>query len=193
MFDYFKGQLSAVSPTHAVIDCNGVGYVLSISLHTFSAIKEKTNVRLLAHLIVREDAHELYGFLTEEERGLFRQLISVSGVGASTARIILSSMVPDELRNRISSGDSVALQKIKGIGNKTAQRIIIDLKDKVLKTASDSAISASPHNTLRAEALSALVILGFGRPNAEKAIDQVIRHSPSASVEELIKAALKLL
>ncbi|MEP7263862.1 MAG: Holliday junction branch migration protein RuvA [Bacteroidota bacterium] len=193
MYDYFKGQLTTLTPTSATVDCNGVGYLLHISLTTFAAIKELKQVKLLAHLIVREDAQELYGFFTEEERQLFRQLISVSGVGASTGRIILSSMPADELRSIIASGNSAALQKVKGIGAKTAQRIIIDLKDKVLKSGSDFVISSAPHNTIRSEALSALLILGFGRPNAEKAIDQVLRQSPSASVEAVIKTALNLL
>ena len=193
MYDHIKGTLTSINPTQAVIDCGGVGYVLHISLVTYSAIKELPAIQLLAHLIVREDAQELYGFATEEERALFRQLISVSGVGASTARMILSSMPPDELRSKIASGDSVSLQRIKGIGTKTAQRIIIDLRDKVLKTAGGSVISSSPYNTVRNEALSALIILGFGRPNAEKAIDQALRQQPLMTVEQVIKAALNLL
>ena len=193
MYDHIKGTLTSINPTQAVIDCGGVGYVLHISLVTYSAIKELPAIQLLAHLIVREDAQELYGFATEEERALFRQLISVSGVGASTARMILSSMPPDELRSKIASGDSVSLQRIKGIGTKTAQRIIIDLRDKVLKTAGGSVISSSPYNTVRNEALSALIILGFGRPNAEKAIDQALRQQPLMTIEQVIKAALNLL
>ena len=193
MYDHIKGTLTSISPTQAVIDCNGVGYVLHISLVTFSAIKDQVATKLLAHLIVREDAQELYGFSTEEERALFRQLISVSGVGASTARMILSSMPPDELRSKIASGDSPSLQRIKGIGAKTAQRIIIDLRDKVLKIAGETVISPNSHNTVRSEALSALVILGFGRPNAEKAIDHVLRLEPTGSVEQVIKSALNLL
>ena len=193
MYDHLKGTLTSITPTQAVIECGGVGYVLHISLVTFSAIKDMPAVKLLAHLIVREDAHELYGFATEEERALFRQLISVSGVGASTARMILSSMPPDELRSKIASGDNVSLQRIKGIGTKTAQRIIIDLKDKVLKIAGETLISTSIHNTVRSEALSALIILGFGRPNAEKAIDQALKLEPTGRVEQIIKSALNLL
>jgi holliday junction DNA helicase RuvA len=193
MYNHFKGTLAAISPTHAVIECNGVGYLLNISLNTFSAVKDQKSVSLLAHLIVREDAQELYGFATEDERTLFRQLISVSGVGASTGRMILSSLPADELRNIIASGDSGTLQRVKGIGAKTAQRIIIDLKDKIHKTGGENVISSAIHNTVRSEALSALLILGFGRPNAEKAIDQVLRQSPSATVEAVIKAALNLL
>ena len=193
MYDHIKGTLTSINPTQAVIDCGGVGYVLHISLVTFSAIKGQSSVKLLAHLIVREDAQELYGFATDEERALFRQLISVSGVGASTARMILSSMPPDELRSKIASGDSVSLQRIKGIGSKTAQRIIIDLRDKVMKTVGETVFSATPHNTVRSEALSALVILGFGRPNAEKAIDQALLQLPAGSVEQIIKIALNLL
>ena len=193
MYDHFKGTLTSITPTQAVIECGGVGYVLHISLVTFSAIKDHSSVKLLAHLIVREDAQELYGFATDEERALFRQLISVSGVGASTARMILSYMPPDELRSKIASSDNVSLQRIKGIGSKTAQRIIIDLRDKVLKTAGETVFSVAPHNTVRSEALSALIILGFGRPNAEKAIDQALRQLPAGSVEMIIKIALNLL
>lgn len=193
MFDYFKGLLAGINPTAAIIDCNGVGYHFHISLTTYASIKDKKEVKLLAHLIVREDAQELFGFATEEERALFRQLISVSGVGASTGRMILSSMPADELRSIIATGNSAILQKVKGIGAKTAQRIIIDLKDKVLKTAGDSVISMGSHNTIRSEALSALLILGFGRPNAEKAIDQVLHQTPAASVEVVIKSALNML
>lgn len=193
MYDHIKGTITSITPTQAVIDCGGVGYVLYISLVTFSAIKGQPTANLLAHLIVREDAQELYGFSTEEERALFRQLISVSGVGASTARMILSSMPPDELRSKIASGDSLSLQRIKGIGTKTAQRIIIDLRDKVLKIGGETVISSTLHNTVSSEALSALIILGFGRPNAEKAIDQALRQQPTASVEQVIKGALNLL
>ena len=193
MYDHIKGSLTSITPTQAVIDCGGVGYVLHISLVTYSVIKEHSTTKLLAHLIVREDAQELYGFASEEERALFRQLISVSGVGASTARMILSSMPPDELRSKIASGDSPSLQRIKGIGTKTAQRIIIDLRDKVLKIAGETIISSTSHNTVRSEALSALIILGFGRPNAEKAIEQALRQQPTGSVEQVIKTALNLL
>ena len=193
MFNHFKGALIAISPTQAVVECNGVGYLLHISLTTYSALKDEKSVSLLSHLIVREDAQELYGFATEDERALFRQLISVSGVGASTARVILSSMPAEEIRSKIASGDSGALQRVKGIGAKTAQRIIIDLRDKVIKGGGDVVLSPAAHNTVRSEALSALLILGFGRPNAEKAIDHVLRQSPSAPVETVIKAALNLL
>jgi holliday junction DNA helicase RuvA len=193
MYDYLKGQLTVITPTQATVECNGVGYLLHISLNTYAAVKEEKQVKLLAHLIVREDAQELYGFASEEERTLFRQLISVSGVGASTGRIILSSMPAEDLRSIIASGNSPALQKVKGIGLKTAQRIIIDLKDKVVKGSGEMSISSMPHNTIRSEALSALLILGFGRPNAEKAIDQVLRQTPSATVEVVIKTALSLL
>jgi holliday junction DNA helicase RuvA len=193
MYDYLKGQLAQLTPTSATVECNGVGYLLHISLITYAAVKDQKQVKLLTHLIVREDAQELFGFATDDERTLFRQLISVSGVGASTGRIILSSMPADELRSIIATGNSGALQKVKGIGAKTAQRIIIDLKDKVLKGGSEYVISSVPHNTVRSEALSALMILGFGRPNAEKAIDQVLRQSPTASIEVVIKTALNLL
>ena len=194
MYEYLKGKLAAITPTNAVVDCNGVGYTVHISLNTYSHLKEKTETKIFTHLIVREDAQELFGFADEDERAMFRQLIGVSGVGASTARMILSSMNPVELKHKISSADVSALQKVKGIGNKTAQRIIVDLKDKMHKVELVEKSSFSSHNTTREEALSALLTLGFARNTAEKALVSASRNNdPSMSVEEWIKSALALL
>lgn len=193
MYNHFAGKVTAKTPTYVVLECAGVGFLLNISLHTFSKIPENGNAVLLAHLAVREDAMVLYGFADEEERELFKQLISVSGVGAGTARMILSSMNPSEIVSAIHSGNVAALKSIKGIGEKSAQRIIVDLKGKVGKGHSDSALQfATADNKHREEALSALVALGFARNMAEKAIDKSIRSEGNVvSVEHLIKLALK--
>ncbi len=194
MYEYLNGKLADISPTNAVVDCNGVGYTVHISLNTFSHLKGKQAAKVFTHLIVREDAQELFGFADEDERAMFRQLIGVSGVGASTARMILSSMNPVELKHKISSGDVIALQKVKGIGNKTAQRIIIDLKDKMHKVELVEKSDFASHNTTREEALSALLTLGFARNTAGKALEQASRNQNTvSSVEEWIKAALALL
>ena len=194
MYEYLNGKLTSISPTNAVVDCNGVGYSLHISLNTFSHLKEKQTAKVFTHLIVREDAQELFGFADEDERVMFRQLIGVSGVGASTARMILSSLNPVELKHTIGSANVMALQKVKGIGSKTAQRIIIDLKDKMHKVELVEKSSFTSHNTTRSEALSALLTLGFARNTAEKALEQATRNQNTPmSVEEWIKSALALL
>lgn len=181
------------TPTYAVIDCGGVGYLLNISLHTYGKIPDSGNCQLLAHLAVREDAMVLFGFADDEERELFRQLISVSGVGAGTARMILSSMTPAEIVSAIHSGNVTALKSIKGIGEKSAQRIIIDLKGKFGKDQAISSLQFSAaDNKLRDEALSALVALGFAKNMAEKSIDKSLKSEGNVvSVEHLIKLALK--
>jgi Holliday junction DNA helicase RuvA len=193
MYNHFEGKISVKTPTYAVIDCAGVGYLLNISLHTFGKIPDSGNCRLLAHLAVREDAMVLYGFADDEERELFRQLISVSGVGAGTARMILSSMTPAEIVSAIHSGNVADLRAIKGIGEKSAQRIIIDLKGKFGKDQTINSLQFSvADNKLRDEALSALVALGFARNMAEKAIDKSLKSEGNVvSVEHLIKLALK--
>jgi Holliday junction DNA helicase RuvA len=193
MYNHFEGKLAVKTPTYAVIDCGGVGYQLNISLHTFSKIPDTGTCRLFAHLAVREDALVLFGFADEEERELFRQLISVSGVGAGTARMILSSLSPSEVIQAIHSGNVAALKSIKGIGEKSAQRIIIDLKGKF---TSDNATGAplifTGDNKMREEALSALVMLGFAKNVAEKAVDKALKSEGNAlSVEHLLKLALK--
>lgn len=193
MFNHFEGKVTVKTPTFAVIDCAGVGYLLNISLNTYSKIPDTGSFRLLTHLAVREDAMVLYGFADEEEREVFRQLISVSGVGAGTARMILSSMTPAEVVSAIHSGNVAVLKSIKGIGEKSAQRIIIDLKGKFGKDVSISPLHFSAaDNKLRDEALSALVALGFARAMAEKAIDKSLKSEGNVvSVEHLIKLALK--
>jgi Holliday junction DNA helicase RuvA len=191
MINHIQGRLVEKNPTDVVIDCNGVGYFINISLHTFSQIPADENVKLFTHLQVREDAHILYGFSNTAEREIFRLLISVSGVGASTARTMLSSLSPDQVTEAIASGDVDTIQSVKGIGTKTAQRVLLDLKDKILKVYGLSGISAISSNTNKNEALSALETLGFARKQAEKVCDTIVKNDPQASVETIIKQALK--
>jgi len=191
MIAHLEGKLVEKNPTDVIIDCNGVGYHLHISLHTFSQISDQENLKLYTHLQVREDSHTLYGFSTKVERELFRLLISVSGIGASIARAMLSSLNPDQIKEGIASGNVALIQSIKGIGAKTAQRVIIDLKDKVLKIYGIEELSVSQSNTHKDEALSALEVLGFNRKQAEKAIDKIVVNQPDAPVEVIIKEALK--
>jgi Holliday junction DNA helicase RuvA len=194
MYAYFEGKLQEKTPTYAIIDCNGVAYMINISLHTFSKIKDEERCKLYTHLAVKEDAHTLYGFADKEERALFRHLISVSGVGANTARMMLSSLSPDEIFQAIISANVSLLQSIKGIGTKTAQRIILDLKDKLGKSGGDKEILFVEHNTKREEALSALILLGFNKNSVEKILDKILRaESSGITVEHLIKSALKSL
>lgn len=192
MYEYIKGRLAEATPTYAVVDCGGVGYFIYISVNTYSKIASATEVCLYVHLIVREDAHLLYGFYTKEERTLFRQLISVSGIGANTAGVMLSSMSTDEIINAILTDNVNAIKSVKGIGLKTAQRVIIELKDKVAAAGvvSDTLFTA---NTIKEEALAALVMLGFVKAQASKVLDKIIAGGAVSSVEELIKLALKQL
>jgi len=190
MIAHINGRLIEKTPTFVVIDCNGVGYKLNISLQTYSAIKHES-CKLLTHLAVKEDSHTLYGFFTSEERDLFRQLISVSGVGPSTARIILSTYSADEIVHYIMSADVAAIQNVKGIGGKTAQRIIIDLKDKVGKGKETSDLLFIQDNTIKQEALSALLALGFTKKMADKKVDNVLKHHHGdITVEDLVKKSL---
>ncbi len=194
MYAFIEGTVVSLNPAAAVLNCRGVGYEIAISLNTYSFIKDKSECRLLTHLVVREDAHILFGFATENERSLFRHLITVSGIGANTARLILSSLPPSELSDAIIQGKTATLQRIKGIGGKTAQRIIIDLKDKLMKDTGIKEILGSTHNTSKEEALSALTLLGFNKSLAEKTIDKILEsEGNSISVEQLIKSALKIL
>ncbi len=193
MIAQIKGRLIEKTPTYVVIDCNGVGYQLNISLNTFSKIGNEENCLLFAHYVVREDAHLLYGFKEKSERELFRQLISVSGVGSSTAIMILSSLSPDETKAAIVSGNVNTLKGVKGIGLKTAERIIIDLRDKVGKSEGNELFSMGSNNTIKEEALSALVMLGFSKMPAEKALTKIMTETPNLTVEELIKRTLKSL
>ncbi len=194
MYSYLEGRLVEKTPTFVTLDVHGVGYQIHISLNTYSQIGESENCKLLCHFVVREDAQLLYGFFTETERILFRNLISVSGIGANTARLILSSMTPDDLFNVITSGDVKTLQSVKGIGGKTAQRIIVDLQDKLGKEEIQPQNLTISHNTIRDEALSGLIILGFNKNTASRMLDKILaEQGDNASVEDLIKSALKLL
>ena len=193
MITHIQGRLVEKNPTDVVIECNGVGYFINISLHTFSSLPTSENVKLFTHLIVREDAHTLYGFATVAEREIFRLLISVSGVGPATARTMMSSLTPEQIVDAIATNDLTTIQSAKGIGAKTAQRLVLDLKDKILKVYGLSDISVDTSNTNKNEALSALETLGFIRKKAEKICDEIVKENPQASVEMIIKQALKKL
>tara|TARA_R110002111_G_scaffold2677_4_gene17654 strand:- start:3337 stop:3918 length:582 start_codon:yes stop_codon:yes gene_type:complete len=191
MITHIQGKLTEKNPTHVVIDCNGVGYMLNISLHTYSQISDNEQLKLFTHLQVKEDSHTLYGFSSLAEREIFRLLISVSGIGASIARTMLSSLTPKQIREGIATGDVVLIQSIKGIGAKTAQRVILDLKDKILKIYDIDEVSVSQGNTNKDEALSALEVLGFVKKQAERVVDKIMVTQPDANVETIIKQALK--
>jgi Holliday junction DNA helicase RuvA len=192
MFDFFEGKFVEITPSYIVVNCNGIGYKIEISLNSYTVFKDKSEGRVLAHLIVREDAHLLFGFESEKERQLFKYLISVNGVGANTARMILSSLNCDELIEAVVNENVSAIKSVKGIGIKTAQRIIIDLKDNLSKfeiVKSESVFS----NKNREEALLALQTLGFNKPVIEKTLDKILKTDASLGVEELIRQALKVL
>jgi Holliday junction DNA helicase RuvA len=192
MIHHIKGRLTEKSPTHAVIEAGGVGYFLNISLVTFSKISNDENCTLYTHLSIKEDAHTLYGFAEKSEREIFRKLISVSGVGASTARVMLSSLSSDEITAAIVTGDVDTLKSIKGIGAKSAQRIIVDLKDKLGKIEGlEQNILTFSNNSARDESLSALFALGFTKNSVDKVLNNVLKAQPDLGVEGLIKEALK--
>lgn len=191
MIDYIKGTITGLSPAHVTVETSGVGFFINISLNTFSKLENKKECRILIHEAIREDAFQLFGFADEEERNIFRMLNSVSGIGANTARMMLSSLVPAEIERAIIESDINLLKSVKGIGLKTAQRIVVDLRDKVGKQASVAEIFASEDNTKREEALSALVMLGFARNAVIKVLDKLLREDKNLTVEELIKKALK--
>jgi len=193
MIAFLDGQLIEITPTQVVLGVGGVGYAVHISLYTFEQIQGKPNCRLYTHLHIKEDAHTLYGFSGKEERELFQKLIAVSGVGPGTARMVLSAMAPQELTQAILSEDEDRIKSIKGIGPKSAKRLILEMKDKVSSSgAVAESIQGLPRNTMQEEALSALVILGFARPASEKAISKVIKNQPViSSVEAMIKLALQ--
>ena len=193
MITQIKGRLVEKSPTELVIDCNGIGYLVNISLNTYSLLSDSESISLYTHLQVKEDSHTLFGFFEKTERNLFRKLISVSGIGASTARTMLSSLSPDEIQRAILSENVTTIQSIKGIGLKTAQRVIIELRDKVavLGDVDDSTIGMS--NSKREEALSALEVLGYSRKQTTKVIDKIIGDNSEVSVEGIIKDALNKL
>jgi Holliday junction DNA helicase RuvA len=193
MYAFISGKIAEITPAYAIVDNHGIGYFINITLNTFAAIGEQTEVKLYTHLQVLEDAHNLFGFYTSKERDMFELLITVSGVGCNTARLILSSLTVNELSTAIANEDIRTIQAVKGIGSKTAQRLIVDLKDKVKKTDYAEETPDVVNNTVKNEALSALVILGFSKNAASKALDKLLKQSPDASVEVLIREALKLL
>lgn len=191
MITHIRGKLIEKNPTYAVIESNGVGYWLNISLNTFSLLPDNEAVFLYTHLAVKEDSHTLYGFINKVEREIFRLLISVSGVGPSIARTMLSSMTTDEIQHAIGSGNVGVIQSVKGIGAKTAQRVLIDLKDKILKSFAIDEETVAGSNTNKNEALTALEVLGFNKKQSEKVLDKILMEDSSSSVEILIKKALK--
>lgn len=191
MIYHIIGKLVEKNPTHVVIESNGLGYLIHISLSTFSKIGIEENLKLYTYLSIKEDAHTLFGFFDKSEREVFQLLISVSGVGPSTARTMLSSMTAEEVQRAIMTEDVAAIQKAKGIGGKTAQRVIIDLKDKIAKTCNIDEISLVSNNTVKEETLSALEVLGFSRKQTEKMIDKYLQENPNYTIESLLKTALK--
>ena len=193
MITQIKGRLEEKSPTHVVIDCQGIGYEVNISLHTYSQLGQDENIKLFTHLQIREDSHTLFGFFTPMERSVFRLLLSVSGIGASTARTMLSSLEPQQIQRAVVNEDLATIKSIKGIGLKTAQRVLIELKDKMMSLFEGEEIQSFANNTIKEEALSALEVLGYSRKQSEKVIDNAIQAAPESSVEELIKAALNKL
>lgn len=198
MIEYIKGELAEITPALAVVDCNGVGYGINVSLNTYSAIQNKKEVKLYIYEAIREDAYALFGFATKQERELFLLLISVSGIGGNTARMILSALSPSELCNVISSGNEKLLKTVKGIGLKTAQRIIVELKDKIVSTGIDTAAPVSTAVTnlqteVYEEAVAALTMLGFAPAPSQKVVAALLKEEPDAPVEKVIKLALKRL
>ncbi len=191
MIAHIQGKLVEKSPTEVVIDCNGVGYHINISLNTYALLPNTDAVKLYTYLLIKEDSHSLFGFMQKSEREIFKLLISVSGIGANIARTMLSSIDPKQIIQAIASGDVGTIQGIKGIGAKTAQRTILDLKEKVLKLYNLDEVSASQSNTNRDEALSALEVLGFVRKSSEKIVEKIVATMPDATVETIIKQALK--
>lgn len=191
MITHITGKLIEKNPTYVIVECGGIGYLAHISLNTFSKIPDEELAFIYTYLSVKEDSHTLYGFAEKLEREIFKLLISVSGVGPSIARTMLSSMSTQEIQQAIASGDVPTIQSVKGIGAKTAQRVIIDLKDKIIKTYGLDEVSAVQSNTNKEEALIALDVLGFTPKQSEKVIDRILREDNLMSVEELIKKALK--
>lgn len=193
MINYIKGEVIELTPASVIIETNGIGYQVHISLNTFSALENKKTAIIYIYESIREDAYQLFGFIYKEERELFMQLISVSGIGAGTARMILSSMNTQELSNVISTGNADMLKTVKGIGLKTAQRIIVDLKDKIKITGTEDAGSVLTNSTLASEAVAALVMLGFSQVPSQKAVAKILKDNPTSSIEQVIKVALKML
>lgn len=193
MYDYLRGEIAEIAPTYAVIDCGGVGYYVNISLNTYTAIQNLREAKLFVYEAIREDAYTLFGFRDKQEREMFELLISVSGVGPNTARMILSSLTVDDLMSVIASGNSGMLKSVKGIGAKTAQRIIVDLKDKVIGVGGAAAVAEQGSGEAYDEAVAALIMLGFTRAAVQKTVGKLLREQPTLKVEEIIKMALKLL
>ncbi len=198
MIEYIKGELTEITPAMAVVECNGLGYGINVSLNTYSAIQGKKEVKLYIYEAIREDAYVLYGFASKQERELFLLLISVSGIGGNTARMILSALTPSELCNVISSGNDKLLKTVKGIGLKTAQRIIVDLKDKIATTdmgasATISSVATAANTEIYEEAVAALTMLGFAQAPSQKVVSAILKEEPEAAVEKVIKLALKRL
>lgn len=193
MYEYIKGTLAEINPAYAIVETGNIGYFINISLHTFSNISGKKEVKLLIHQIVRDDAHLFFGFADKHEREIFRMLISVSGIGANTARMMLSTLSPTELSKAIMEADVNLLKSIKGIGIKSAQRVVVDLKDKVGTPDEASEIFKEENNTLKEESLSALVMLGFSKASVQIVLDKIFREERDITVEELVKEALKRL
>ncbi len=193
MYEFISGNITELTPAHIVVENGGMGYFISISLNTYSALSGKQASKVFLHQVVREDAHLLFGFADKEERDLFRLLITVSGIGANTARVMLSSLTPAEIRKAIAGGNVDILKGVKGIGLKSAQRIIVDLKDKLAKFTESEEIFAVADNTIREESLSALIMLGFPKNSVEKVINRLLADGEISSVEDLVKRALKKL
>jgi Holliday junction DNA helicase RuvA len=191
MIAHLQGKLVEKNPTEVIIDCNGVGYHVNISLHTYSLLPNSDAIKLFTYLQIKEDSHTLFGFVEKSEREVFKMLLSVSGIGASIARTMLSSLEPKQIIQAIASADVVTIQKIKGIGSKTAQRVILDLKEKVLKLYDLDEVSMIQNNTNKDEALSALEVLGFVRKSSERVVEKIVKENPEATVENIIKLALK--
>lgn len=190
MFDYIKGEIDQLTPTHVIIENRDIGYQIHISLNTYTQLNKKSKVKLFIHQIIREDAHLLYGFSSKEEREIFRLLISVSGIGANTARMILSALSPAETVEAITTGNVTILKSVKGIGAKTAQRVIVDLRDKVGKTTVKGDIFDVSGNRIKEESLSALATLGFSKSSVIKIVESIISKNPEISVEQLLREAL---
>jgi Holliday junction DNA helicase RuvA len=191
MYEYILGEINELTPAYVIIESGNIGYFINISVNTYSDLTEKKNCKLFLHQIVRDDAHLLFGFINTQERFVFRSLISVSGIGANTARMMLSSMTPEEIKKAIIENNVALLKGIKGIGAKTAQRVIIDLRDKLGKLDEAADIFVSQSNTIRDEALSALVMLGFAKKDVEKSLEKVLKEKLDCTVEELVKLSLK--
>lgn len=194
MIEYLKGEVAELSPTSVTIESNaGVGYYINISLPTYSYLADKQNVKLYVHEVIREDAYILYGFLNQSEREFFLHLISVSGVGANTARMIMSSLTIPEIQEIILSGNVNSLKAVKGIGQKTAERIIVELKDKIGRVGTSDSSIFIKENPIKSEAVSALVMLGFNQQLSQKTVDKIYKENPNATLEQLIKMALKMI